>query len=138
MHLQSCQGRTEYCHCPKIFHVPDHFFPTKASGDMASPAQISNTQGMRELQGPGQGSVGFHTDFSGRKKVKLEDGNSIKFKIKLSTRKLFCLSSQSVYAPLHKNRSCSMGTDASKHPWQTLTLPQTTLTFSKIICIVQD
>lgn len=74
---------------------------------------------MRELQGPRQGPAGSYTRFSGCKKVKLEDGNSIK--IQLSTCKLFRLSSQSVYAPLHKNRSCSMGTDASKHPLWTLT-----------------
>lgn len=76
---------------------------------------------MRELQGPRQGPAGSYTGFSGCKKVKLEDGNSIKFKIQLSTCKLFRLSSQSVYAPLHKNRSCSMGTDASKHSLWTLT-----------------
>lgn len=76
---------------------------------------------MRELQGAGQAPAGTYTDFSGCKKVKLEDGNSIKFKTKLSTCKLFCLSSQSVYAPLHKNRPYSMGTDASKHPLWTLT-----------------
>lgn len=76
---------------------------------------------MRKLQGPRQGPAGSYTGFSGCKKVKLEDGNSIKFKIHPSTCKLFCLSLQSVYAPLHKNRSCSMGTDASKHPLWTLT-----------------
>lgn len=74
-----------------------------------------------ELQGPGQGPAGTYTDFAGCKKVKLEDGSSSKFKIKLSTCKLFCLSSQPVHAPLHKNKSCFMGTDASKHPQWTLT-----------------
>lgn len=82
---------------------------------------ISSTQGMREWQGPGQGPAGTSTDFSGCKKVKVEDGNSSKFKIKLSTCKLFSLSSYSVYAPLHKNRGCSTGTDTSKHPLWTLT-----------------
>lgn len=80
---------------------------------------ISSTEGMRESQGPGQGPAGTSTDFSWCKKLKLGNGNSSKFKIKLSTWKRFCLSSQSVYAPLHKNRCCSMGT--SKHPLWTLT-----------------
>lgn len=54
-------------------------------------SSIDLQQGIRESQEPGQGSAGTSTDSLGCKKVKLEDGNSSKFKIKLSSCKPFCL-----------------------------------------------